>query len=111
MKRLGYDVLAILGCGIFGATVTATINHYHHHDAPHVCVAGPNEVCPSDAFIKDYDNLKSLQADLNQRLESDAVKKVVEEQDEINGGVQRLSKLVPQGYTFNEDKLKFVAVP
>lgn len=68
---------------------------------PYTCVAGPNEVCPSDLWVKDFYRLRDLQNKWTPPQDTT---------DLMNGMIQRLSKEVPAGYTWNDEKLRFVKV-
>jgi len=55
-----------------------------------VCVAGPNELCPSDQFLYDTQHLKEMKQDLAKRAQSSEVRTFQDEVDTAGGLQQRL---------------------
>jgi len=66
---------------------------------PAPCVAAPNESCPPQSFLSDYDEWKAL----NDKIEG-AQKK---DKDLRTGWASRLNESMPPGYYFNVDTRKF----
>jgi hypothetical protein len=66
------------------------------------CVAGPDETCPSDLWMADYDRLMSMRA--RYQAPQDVT-------DQMNGMDARLARDIPPGYYFNVPKKRFVKLP
>lgn len=105
MKRLTLT-LVLIALSIFGSSVGCS-----NHKAK-TCVAGPNEVCPSDQFLEDMNRVKDLDLDVKDKSTSPAVKSWREEIDLRNGMIDRLNPLITeqnkQGLKWSQDIGKFV---
>ena len=66
------------------------------------CSAGPNEICPSDLWVADYQKLVAL------RKKYTAPQDI---QDMMAGMTNRLASQIPQGYGWDENKQRFVKTP
>lgn len=74
------------------------------------CYAGAQEQCPTPSFLDEYKDMKSLNDELEAGKQSSAVKRLITISDQLSGMRQRMQGEVPPGFTYSEDKGKFVAV-
>jgi len=76
------------------------------------CVPSPNIACPDASWIRDYHDWqvrsKEFNADLDKMNNSEAAKKLRDEQLYMKGLEQTLNQRVPPGYSFNSQSETFV---
>lgn len=95
MKML-YAIVALF-CILLASAVAQ--DNKPKKEAKYVCFAGPNEICPSDLWVADYEKLLAL------RKKYSAPQDI---QDMMNGMGNRLAQQIPQGYGWDEKKQRFV---
>ncbi len=87
-------IIAMVLAAFVGLGIGMWSNH-KSASASYSCVAGPNEQCPSDEWMRDYDRMRAMQ---------DSIK---DKTDVINGIMTRLRGDIPAGYQWNEQKKRF----
>jgi len=95
-------LVVLLACNTFpslGCERTESVKASSTAVAKYTCVAGPDEVCPSDLWVTDYQKMKAIMAPYVAPQEK---------QDLANGIAVRLNREIPPGYYFDEKKLRFV---
>lgn len=71
------------------------------------CVAGPDEICPSDLWMEDYEKFLSIQS--KYRPAPPPPPKMSQEmQDQLTGMIVRLNSQIPKGYDWNGEKKRYV---
>lgn len=76
------------------------------------CVAGADEKCPSDDFLRAWDRATSIQDELAAYYKSKEWLAIQTKQDELNGLVLRVQRMPEAaGYTFDKQKRKWIAQP
>lgn len=96
-QRLTWILVAAVCSAVVVAGVTWRVTRAT--GPAYTCVAGPDEQCPSDQWIKEYREFKGL---VNKYQAPQAI------QDQMNGMRQRLSAQIPQGYDMDEKKERWV---
>ena len=107
-KKVAGVVAIIVTIGLIMYFISHVITD---RDTKAKCVAYAGEICPGNQFYYDYKEWESLKADLDKRHQSKEVIEFQNEVDLITGMTQRLNATVPQGYTWDADKMKFIQKP
>src|SRR6266852_800492 len=76
-----------------------------------ICTPGPGEQCASEQFLKDYDKMVGIRVRVQKDSQTPAIVEVQDRQDQLTGIIDRLSRQVPQGYSFDDRKRRFIALP
>jgi hypothetical protein len=71
------------------------------------CVAGDNELCPSDEWLRTYREAKALEKEIN---DDSANQRLQQKRDLLAGMGQRLGQNQPAGYQWSEQRQKFTRV-
>lgn len=114
---------AKIGMLLFGllAVVTSSILAYRlitkdKTETPK-CVAGPGEICPSDDFITELDELKRLDDQQRTLSQSKVVKELIAINDTRRGMADRMQQEINStlqanpGHMWDGNKRKFVPAP
>lgn len=99
---------------VFVALVVAmggVIYYYQHKSPEYSCVAATDEVCWTEPFYQDFKRLGALQKDILKRQTSSGARDLQDEVDLANGLRSRMISEIPQGYTVNEDRMRFIKLP
>jgi hypothetical protein len=99
-------VVAALVLVIAGIAVTSYMKGHPKGEPTPPCVAGANERCPSDEWLKSYEEFQAAQEKLKQDMKSDGI---TDRQRTLAGWAQDLGKGIPtqEGYSFDEKTKKF----
>lgn len=76
------------------------------------CVAGPNEICPSDQFYSDMQRVKELGIEINKKQNTPPVREWRDAIDLRNGIIDRLNPQIleqnKKGFKYADETGKFV---
>jgi hypothetical protein len=75
------------------------------------CLAGQNEVCPTEEYVFAYHQWVALRDKVQHEQQSAAMRSVQQDQDQFSGMTQRLQNAFPPGMQFDEKKLMFIPKP
>jgi len=103
-KKYWIFVVAVAGIvsGVLGGWHYTSAHAAAPAASAYSCVAGANEQCASDLWMADYRQLKAIQA----RYQAPHDVQIT-----IQGLASTLQASIPQGYTWDEKKERFVKLP
>lgn len=113
MRRNAVSLLSVLVLGLvfIGCSGSGSSSLFHKEDsAPPPCVAAQNEQCPSDEFVRAFDQWQDLKKQIDTLQKDPTVVKLQGFVYQFTGMSEALQRSAPAGYKYDADKKKFTLI-